>query len=68
VTGPVHKCVINDAGIPFTGHTEFLAAESGTPQVVMMLVAPGPRVAWPPPTCRSPRCRAPSPANTSRPY
>jgi 4-hydroxythreonine-4-phosphate dehydrogenase len=37
VTGPVHKGVINDAGIAFTGHTEFLAAESGTAQVVMML-------------------------------
>jgi len=45
VTGPVHKGVINDAGIPFTGHTEFLAAESGTAQVVMMLAAPGLRVA-----------------------
>jgi 4-hydroxythreonine-4-phosphate dehydrogenase len=41
VTGPVHKGAINDAGIPFTGHTEFLAAESGTAQVVMMLAAPG---------------------------
>jgi 4-hydroxythreonine-4-phosphate dehydrogenase len=41
VTGPVHKGVINDAGIAFTGHTEFLAAESGTEQVVMMLAAPG---------------------------
>jgi 4-hydroxythreonine-4-phosphate dehydrogenase len=29
VTGPVHKGVINDAGIPFTGHTEFIAARSG---------------------------------------
>jgi 4-hydroxythreonine-4-phosphate dehydrogenase len=45
VTGPVHKGVINDAGIAFTGHTEFLAAESGTAQVVMMLAAPGLRVA-----------------------
>lgn len=45
VTGPVHKGVINDAGIPFTGHTEFLAAESGTALVVMMLAAPGLRVA-----------------------
>ena len=44
VTGPVHKGVINDAGIPFTGHTEFLAAESGTAQVVMMLAAPDLRV------------------------
>jgi 4-hydroxythreonine-4-phosphate dehydrogenase len=41
VTGPVHKGVINDAGITFTGHTEFLAAESGAAQVVMMLAAPG---------------------------
>ncbi len=39
LTGPVHKGVINDAGIPFTGHTEFLAQRSGTEQVVMMLVA-----------------------------
>ncbi|MEK7759102.1 MAG: 4-hydroxythreonine-4-phosphate dehydrogenase PdxA, partial [Pseudomonadota bacterium] len=45
VTGPVHKGIINDAGIPFTGHTEFLAAESGVEQVVMMLAAPGLRVA-----------------------
>ncbi|TSA22573.1 MAG: 4-hydroxythreonine-4-phosphate dehydrogenase PdxA [Betaproteobacteria bacterium] len=37
VTGPVHKGVINDAGIAFTGHTEFLAAQTGTAQVVMML-------------------------------
>lgn len=37
VTGPVHKGVINDAGIAFTGHTEFLAALTGTAQVVMML-------------------------------
>jgi 4-hydroxythreonine-4-phosphate dehydrogenase len=41
VTGPVHKGVINDAGIPFTGHTEFLAAQSATATVVMMLAAPG---------------------------
>jgi len=45
VTGPVHKGVINDAGISFTGHTEFLAAESGTSQVVMMLATTGLRVA-----------------------
>lgn len=45
VTGPLHKGIINDAGIPFTGHTEFLAAESDTPQVVMMLVTEGLRVA-----------------------
>jgi len=37
--------VINDAGIPFTGHTEFLAELTQTPQVVMMLATPGLRVA-----------------------
>ena len=45
VTAPVHKGVINDAGIPFTGHTEFLAEQTGTMQVVMMLVGGGMRVA-----------------------
>jgi len=45
VTGPVHKGIINDAGLPFTGHTEFLAALTDTPQVVMLLTAPGLRVA-----------------------
>lgn len=45
VTAPVHKGVINDAGIPFTGHTEFLAELTQTPQVVMMLVGGGVRVA-----------------------
>lgn len=45
VTGPVHKGVINDAGIPFTGHTEFLAQRSGVHQVVMMLTAGTLRVA-----------------------
>ncbi len=45
VTGPVHKGIINDAGVPFTGHTEFLANLSNTSQVVMMLAAPGLRVA-----------------------
>jgi 4-hydroxythreonine-4-phosphate dehydrogenase len=44
-TAPVHKAVINDAGIPFTGHTEFLAERTGTPRVVMMLVGGGMRVA-----------------------
>ncbi len=38
VTGPVHKGVINDAGIPFTGHTEYLAERTATARVVMMLV------------------------------
>jgi len=45
VTAPVHKGVINDAGIPFTGHTEFLAERTRTPQVVMMLAGGGMRVA-----------------------
>jgi len=44
VTGPVHKGVINEAGHPFTGHTEFLAELGGVEQVVMMLAAPGLRV------------------------
>ena len=37
VTAPVQKSVINDAGIAFTGHTEYLAARAKAPQVVMML-------------------------------
>jgi 4-hydroxythreonine-4-phosphate dehydrogenase len=45
VTGPVHKGNINDAGIAFTGHTEFLAEASGAAQPVMLLAAPGLRVA-----------------------
>jgi 4-hydroxythreonine-4-phosphate dehydrogenase len=45
VTGPVHKGNINDAGIGFTGHTEFLAEASGATQPVMLLAAPGLRVA-----------------------
>ncbi len=44
-TAPVHKGIINDAGIAFTGHTEFLAEETDTPLVVMMLVGGGMRVA-----------------------
>ncbi|CRI64381.1 putative 4-hydroxythreonine-4-phosphate dehydrogenase (4-(phosphohydroxy)-L-threonine dehydrogenase) pdxA [Thiocapsa sp. KS1] len=43
-TGPVHKGVINDAGLPFTGHTEFLAERCGA-EPVMMLATPGLRVA-----------------------
>lgn len=45
VTAPVHKGVINDAGIAFTGHTEYLADLTNTRQVVMMLVGGGMRVA-----------------------
>jgi len=37
VTAPVHKGVINEAGVHFTGHTEYLAEKTGTPLVVMML-------------------------------
>ncbi|MCW7551186.1 4-hydroxythreonine-4-phosphate dehydrogenase PdxA [Endozoicomonas gorgoniicola] len=45
VTGPVHKEVINNAGVPFTGHTEFLAEQTHTRKVVMMLATEGLRVA-----------------------
>lgn len=45
VTAPVQKSVINDAGFPFTGHTEFIAARLGTALPVMMLVAGSLRVA-----------------------
>jgi len=45
VTGPVHKGIINEAGFPFTGHTEFLAELTDTPRVVMLLEGGGMRVA-----------------------
>lgn len=45
VTGPVQKSVINDGGFAFSGHTEFLADLSNSGSVVMMLTAPGLRVA-----------------------
>ena len=45
VTAPVQKSIINDAGIPFSGHTEFLAARTNTAQVVMLLAAGELRVA-----------------------
>ncbi|HEY6452764.1 MAG TPA: 4-hydroxythreonine-4-phosphate dehydrogenase PdxA [Steroidobacteraceae bacterium] len=45
VTAPVQKSVINDAGIPFTGHTEYIAALTAAPLPVMMLVAAELRVA-----------------------
>jgi 4-hydroxythreonine-4-phosphate dehydrogenase len=45
VTAPVHKGVINDAGVPFTGHTEYLAERTGAPLPVMMLTGGGLRVA-----------------------
>jgi 4-hydroxythreonine-4-phosphate dehydrogenase len=44
VTAPVQKSVVNDAGIPFTGHTEYLA-ERARAEVVMMLAGGGLRVA-----------------------
>ncbi len=45
VTAPVHKGVINEAGVPFTGHTEFLAAGAGVPTTVMILASAHLRVA-----------------------
>lgn len=45
VTAPVQKSVLNDAGIAFTGHTEYLAQRTRTPQVVMLLAGAGLRVA-----------------------
>jgi 4-hydroxythreonine-4-phosphate dehydrogenase len=45
VTAPVHKGIINDAGITFSGHTEYLADKTRTEQVVMMLATEQLRVA-----------------------
>ena len=45
VTGPVHKGIINDAGVPFSGHTEFFADRSRCDRVVMMLATEELRVA-----------------------
>ncbi|MET0100545.1 MAG: 4-hydroxythreonine-4-phosphate dehydrogenase PdxA [Sedimenticola sp.] len=45
VTGPVHKGIINEAGLPFTGHTELLAELTGGGLPVMMLACPELRVA-----------------------
>lgn len=45
VTAPVQKSVINDAGIAFSGHTEFFQEQAGVPRVVMMLATPKLRVA-----------------------
>lgn len=42
VTAPLQKSTINDAGVPFTGHTEYLAEKTGTAQVVMMLAGGDP--------------------------
>lgn len=45
VTAPVQKSVINDAGVPFSGHTEYLAERSGGLHPVMMLATDTLRVA-----------------------
>ena len=45
VTAPIHKGIINQAGFHFSGHTEFLAEQSNTSQVVMMLIGGHMRVA-----------------------
>ncbi len=45
LTAPVHKGVINDAGIPFSGHTEYLEEMTGSHKVVMMLATEGLKVA-----------------------
>ncbi len=45
LTGPVHKGIINQAGLSFTGHTEFFAEKSQVSKVVMMLATEGLRVA-----------------------
>lgn len=44
VTGPVHKGIINQAGISFSGHTEFFAEQANQSDVVMMLATAGLRV------------------------
>lgn len=45
VTGPVHKGIINQAGIPFSGHTEYFAQQAGCQDVVMLLATEGLQVA-----------------------
>ena len=45
ITGPVHKAVINDAGISFSGHTEYLAHRCNSGEPLMMLATEGLRVA-----------------------
>lgn len=44
LTGPVHKGIINDSGLKFSGHTEFFAEHSNSKKVVMMLATDGLRV------------------------
>lgn len=45
MTGPVHKGIINDAGISFSGHTEFFAKRCHVPQSLMLFVTPQTKVA-----------------------
>ena len=45
LTGPIQKSILNEAGIPFVGHTEFLADYCKTPHVVMLFVVNALRVA-----------------------
>jgi 4-hydroxythreonine-4-phosphate dehydrogenase len=45
VTNPVHKGIINDSGLPFSGHTEFFSAAAGNVPVLMLLATEGLRVA-----------------------
>ncbi len=45
VTAPIHKAVINQAGIPFSGHTEFLATYCNSKQVVMLFFSPSMKIA-----------------------
>ena len=45
VTAPVHKAVINDSGVPFSGHTEYLAGATGADQSLMLLTSGDLRVA-----------------------
>jgi 4-hydroxythreonine-4-phosphate dehydrogenase len=45
VTAPVHKGIINDSGVPFSGHTEYLAERTGASRPVMLLVSGSMRVA-----------------------
>ena len=65
VTAPVQKSSINDAGIPFQGHTEYLAAKAGGAHPVMLLVAGNCASRSRRRTCRSPKCRARSRARGS---
>ena len=64
ITGPIQKNVINEAGIPFTGHTEYLAELTGTELPVMLLAVEGLRVALA--TTHLPISKVPDAITTSR--